>query len=91
VVLPFLKFAGVLPVLGPEMRSTGESMGIDADPYLAYYKALAGANVHLPERAAACAASASPPTTALPAVRALGFEVVTTRRRRSTRSPATRC
>jgi carbamoyl-phosphate synthase large subunit len=46
-VLPFLKFRGVLPVLGPEMRSTGESMGIDADPYLAFYKAQLGANVRL--------------------------------------------
>ena len=50
VVLPFLKFSGVMPLLGPEMRSTGESMGIDADPYLAYYKAQAGANVRLPDR-----------------------------------------
>jgi len=50
VVLPFLKFADVMPLLGPEMRSTGESMGIDPDPYLAYGKALAGANVHLPSR-----------------------------------------
>ena len=49
VVLPFLKFKNVLPVLGPEMRSTGESMGIDPDPYLAYAKALLGANVKLPE------------------------------------------
>ena len=48
VVLPFLKFKNVLPVLGPEMRSTGESMGIDPDPYLAYAKALSGANVKLP-------------------------------------------
>ena len=48
VVLPFLKFTNVLPVLGPEMRSTGESMGIAADPYLAYYKAQLGANVTLP-------------------------------------------
>ena len=48
VVLPFLKFKKVLPVLGPEMRSTGESMGVDRDPYLAYYKALVGANVKLP-------------------------------------------
>jgi carbamoyl-phosphate synthase large subunit len=47
-VLPFVKFRGVLPVLGPEMRSTGESMGISPDPYLAYYKALLGANVKLP-------------------------------------------
>ena len=49
VVLPFLKFKNVLPVLGPEMRSTGESMGISADPYLAYYKAELGANVALPK------------------------------------------
>ena len=48
VVLPFLKFTNILPVLGPEMRSTGESMGISADPYLAYYKAQLGANVKLP-------------------------------------------
>ena len=47
-VLPFLKFPGVAPALGPEMRSTGESMGIDADPYLAYYKAQLGAGVKLP-------------------------------------------
>jgi len=48
VVLPFLKFGGVLPVLGPEMRSTGETMGIDADPYLAYYKAAVAAGQRLP-------------------------------------------
>ena len=48
VHLPFLKFPGVIPVLGPEMKSTGESMGIDADPYLAYYRAQLGANVKLP-------------------------------------------
>jgi len=48
-VLPFLKFKRVLPVLGPEMRSTGESMGIDPDPDLAYYKALLGAGVRLPQ------------------------------------------
>jgi carbamoyl-phosphate synthase large subunit len=30
------------------MRSTGESMGISPDPYLAYYKAQLGANVKLP-------------------------------------------
>ena len=48
VVLPFLKFTNILPILGPEMRSTGESMGISPDPYLAYYKAVLGANVTLP-------------------------------------------
>ncbi len=48
VVIPWLKFPGVLPVLGPEMRSTGESMGLDTDPYLAYYKAELGAGQVLP-------------------------------------------
>jgi carbamoyl-phosphate synthase large subunit len=47
VHLPFLKFPGVIPVLGPEMKSTGESMGIDANPFLAYYRAQLGANVKL--------------------------------------------
>ena len=48
VHLPFLKFRGVSPVLGPEMKSTGESMGIDTDPYLAYYRAELGAKQALP-------------------------------------------
>ncbi len=48
VVIPWLKFPGVIPVLGPEMRSTGESMGVDPDPYLAYYKAELGAGQRLP-------------------------------------------
>src|SRR5690606_8935163 len=47
-VLPFLKFGKVLPVLGPEMRSTGESMGTDADPALAYYRAALGAGSRRP-------------------------------------------
>jgi len=53
VHLPFLKFAGVLPVLGPEMKSTGESMGIDADPYLAFYRAELGAKSNLPREGTA--------------------------------------
>ncbi|GGK31709.1 carbamoyl-phosphate synthase large chain [Deinococcus malanensis] len=48
VHLPFLKFKGVSPILGPEMKSTGESMGIDADPYLAFYRAQLGAKSNLP-------------------------------------------
>ncbi|MCY1701809.1 carbamoyl-phosphate synthase large subunit [Deinococcus sp. SL84] len=48
VHLPFLKFAGVQPILGPEMKSTGESMGIDRDPYLAFYRAQIGAKNMLP-------------------------------------------
>ncbi|MGQ9687645.1 MAG: carbamoyl-phosphate synthase large subunit [Desulfobaccales bacterium] len=38
-VFPFRRFPGVDPVLGPEMRSTGEVMGIDVDFGLAYAKA----------------------------------------------------
>ncbi|MCD0161907.1 carbamoyl-phosphate synthase large subunit [Deinococcus sp. 6YEL10] len=48
VHLPFLKFAGVIPTLGPEMKSTGESMGIDSDPYRAFYRAQIGAKSNVP-------------------------------------------
>ncbi|MCX7740324.1 MAG: carbamoyl-phosphate synthase large subunit, partial [Meiothermus sp.] len=48
VLIPWLKFPGVIPVLGPEMRSTGESMGMDTDPYLAYYRAQLGVGQRLP-------------------------------------------
>ncbi len=48
VLVPWLKFPGILPILGPEMHSTGESMGIAADPYLAYYKAQLGVGQALP-------------------------------------------
>ncbi|MFH1095115.1 MAG: carbamoyl-phosphate synthase large subunit, partial [Candidatus Micrarchaeota archaeon] len=48
VVFPFLKLRGVDFVLGPEMKSTGESMGVDEHFALAYYKSLRGANLKLP-------------------------------------------
>ncbi|MDK2794995.1 MAG: carbamoyl-phosphate synthase large subunit [Archaeoglobaceae archaeon] len=47
-VFPFIKLPGVDPVLGPEMRSTGEVMGIDYNFGLAYYKAELGAGMKLP-------------------------------------------
>jgi carbamoyl-phosphate synthase large subunit len=47
-VFPFGKFPGVDVVLGPEMRSTGEVMGIDASMPLAYAKAKMAAGVDLP-------------------------------------------
>ncbi|ADV66598.1 carbamoyl-phosphate synthase large subunit [Deinococcus maricopensis] len=53
VHLPFLKFSGVQPTLGPEMKSTGESMGIDADPDLAFYRAQLGVKSMLPVRGTA--------------------------------------
>jgi hypothetical protein len=47
-VLPFARFPGSDLILGPEMKSTGESMGIDQDFATAYLKAQLGAGVHLP-------------------------------------------
>ena len=47
-VLPFARFAGADSVLGPEMKSTGEVMGIAADFPTAFGKAQAAAGVSLP-------------------------------------------
>jgi carbamoyl-phosphate synthase large subunit len=48
-VFPFVKFPGVDTVLGPEMKSTGEVMGIDSDFGRAYAKAQVEAGNPLPE------------------------------------------
>jgi len=47
-VLPFNKFPGTDTILGPEMRSTGEVMGIDTDFGRAFAKAELGAGEQLP-------------------------------------------
>ena len=47
-VLPFDRFPGVDTLLGPEMKSTGEVMGIDSDFGLAYAKGQMGAGNALP-------------------------------------------
>ncbi|HXG85926.1 MAG TPA: carbamoyl-phosphate synthase large subunit [Pyrinomonadaceae bacterium] len=47
-VFPFAKFAGVDPILSPEMHSTGEVMGVGDTFGEAYGKAMTGANVNLP-------------------------------------------
>jgi len=47
-VFPFAKFAGVDIVLGPEMRSTGEVMGIDRDFAAAFAKSQLAASSRLP-------------------------------------------
>ncbi|MEI6368172.1 MAG: carbamoyl-phosphate synthase large subunit [Aphanizomenon sp.] len=47
-VLPFSKFPGTDTILGPEMRSTGEVMGIDSDFGRAFAKAELGAGEKLP-------------------------------------------
>ncbi len=47
-VFPFVKFPGVDTILGPEMRSTGEVMGVDDNFAMAFAKAQLGAGVKLP-------------------------------------------
>jgi len=47
-VFPFDRFPEVDPVLGPEMKSTGEVMGIDRDLGVAFYKAQLAAGSRLP-------------------------------------------
>jgi carbamoyl-phosphate synthase large subunit len=47
-VFPFARFPGVDPVLGPEMRSTGEVMGIDRDYAIAFAKSQLGSGSKLP-------------------------------------------
>ena len=47
-VFPFAKFPGVDSILGPEMRSTGEVMGVGAHFGEAFAKAMAGAGMSLP-------------------------------------------
>lgn len=48
-VFPFLKLPEADTVLGPEMKSTGESMGIDENFGLAFYKSQLSANIDLPK------------------------------------------
>jgi carbamoyl-phosphate synthase large subunit len=47
-VFPFQKLRGIDSILGPEMKSTGEVMGIDESPGLAFYKAIVAAGNDLP-------------------------------------------
>ncbi|MBN1688105.1 MAG: carbamoyl-phosphate synthase large subunit [Candidatus Omnitrophica bacterium] len=49
-VFPFIKFPGVDIILSPEMRSTGEVMGIDRDFPRAFYKSQVAAGSHLPDK-----------------------------------------
>ncbi len=49
-VLPFNRFPGVDPVLGPEMKSTGEVMGLDRSFEVAYWKSQIAAGQKLPKQ-----------------------------------------
>ena len=52
-VFPFNKFPGVDPILGPEMKSTGEVMGIDRSFGMAFAKAEIAAGTLLPQKGTA--------------------------------------
>jgi carbamoyl-phosphate synthase large subunit len=81
-VFPFARFAGVDPVLSPEMKSTGEVMGIDATFPIAFAKSQLGAGTRLPEGGVAfVSVKDSDKPVILPAVRQLieqGFSVIAT-------------
>ena len=82
-VLPFARFPGVDPLLGPEMRSTGEVMGWDRSFALAFLKAQMGAGVTLPEAGRAFVSIKDMDKTAAFALAmkglvAMGFEIVAT-------------
>jgi carbamoyl-phosphate synthase large subunit len=81
-VLPFARFAGVDSVLGPEMKSTGEVMGIAADFPTAFAKAQSAAGVKLPTEGAVfiTVTDVDKPAATQLATRfhELGFEVIAT-------------
>jgi carbamoyl-phosphate synthase large subunit len=82
VVLPFNRFAGADALLGPEMRSTGEVMGIAHDFPTAFAKAQAAAGARLPDSGTAFITVADgdkPAATGVATVlHQLGFQIVAT-------------
>ncbi len=83
VVLPFDRFAGADSLLGPEMRSTGEVMGIARDFPTAFAKAQAAAGSQLPNAGRVFITVADgdkPAATGIATIlHDLGFEIVATR------------
>jgi carbamoyl-phosphate synthase large subunit len=81
-VFPFNRFPGVDTLLGPEMRSTGEVMGLDRDFAIAFAKSQLGAGNRMPlEGTAFVSVRDGDKPKVLPAVKdlaALGFKVVAT-------------
>ncbi|MGW8136594.1 carbamoyl-phosphate synthase large subunit [Sphingomonas zeae] len=81
-VFPFARFPGVDPVLSPEMKSTGEVMGIDPDFTTAFAKSQLGAGTVLPtEGAVFISVKDSDKEQIVPAARMLaeaGFAIVAT-------------
>ena len=82
-VMPFARFPGVDAVLGPEMRSTGEVMGLDTNFGRAFAKSQIGAGLRLPvEGTVFISLKDSDKDGAIASARALvemGFRIVATR------------
>jgi carbamoyl-phosphate synthase large subunit len=82
VVFPFVKFEGVDTILGPEMRSTGEVMGIDSDFARAFAKSQLAAGMKLPTKGVAFLSVREADKPSLPAIARrlvnLGFTLVAT-------------
>jgi carbamoyl-phosphate synthase large subunit len=81
-VFPWGRFPGVDPVLSPEMKSTGEVMGIDRDFATAFAKAQLGASIVLPKSGTVfVSVKAGDKTVILPGVKLLvemGFKIIAT-------------
>jgi len=82
-VFPFAKFRGVDTVLSPEMKSTGEVMGVDRTFGMAFAKSQSGANSPLPTKSGAVFVSVNPRDRGrmYPAIRrlySLGFKIYAT-------------
>ena len=82
-VFPFARFPGVDTILGPEMRSTGEVMGIDRDYAMAFAKSQIGAGNVLPRTGAVFVSVRDADKEKLPGamrdLSALGFRILATR------------
>jgi carbamoyl-phosphate synthase large subunit len=82
-VLPFDRFAGADALLGPEMRSTGEVMGVAADFPAAFAKAQAAAGARLPSSGTVFLTVTDSDKAAVVGIAAqlhdLGFQIVATR------------
>jgi carbamoyl-phosphate synthase large subunit len=82
-VLPFGRFPGVDTILGPEMRSTGEVMGVASDLGVALAKAQAGTGSPLPHKGTVFVSAANRDKRAIvfPIKRLaeLGFDILATR------------
>jgi carbamoyl-phosphate synthase large subunit len=82
-VFPFARFPGVDTILGPEMKSTGEVMGLDHSFERAFAKAQLGAGVVLPERGTVFLSVRDGDKAGVPALARrltdMGFKIMATR------------